>query len=1544
MLWLALGALLAGHLHAAVITVGPGGGYNCTTITAALTNAVAGDTIQVAPGIYSTSTSETFPLRLQQPVTLESLTTNTQPHLQGDSVHTVVSIETGGVTVRGFRITDGLGSEGINLMDGGGICVFVGPNETNTVHIEDCLIEDNGCTYDETYDGCGGGIYCGGTYCECFQIHIRRCVVRNNSVPGNGAGVCCALLSILRIEDTLIQDNIAEDNGGGVYVDVYGFAVLTDNTRLVSNSSIGDLTRTNFGGKGGGLFCESYGFFALTNCLVAGNSAMYYGGGIFTRAGDRVGDDPCLPGARTPEIAATLLATNWARVAGGGTYLGSSAKLVFNRSTNYWNDAAQDGGAVYVADGVSSAASVRFTNDCLLEGNQCAGRGGGVFLGTNALGQFAATRFLGNSALLDGGAVFQQGKSSSAFTNCLLSYNNSARGYGGGLYLASLATNSLARCTVAGNFAPFGRSGLCLNTNASLAVSNCILWRNAGGSIQTNGATVQVSFSLYDSPEPLFVGWGTKSGLYVNSAVIGPGSGTAADPYRDLQVGLDGFDFRLATNSPCIGTAGDGGNQGATTGTGGAAGGTVASLNLTNGIYDIRGRNIIFTRGLQGNGSTGSFIRNAVFGYVEDTYIRDLSITGERWFGGIAIRANVGFERCAVASNNVLTDGGGIYVAQGQCVASNSAVSANQSVRNGGGLFVATNAALTVDASSILGNRTFSPGPGNGAGIYGSAASVLLVTNNSLIAGNVTPNDGGGAYLEADTSAAVAASEVSRNSANYGAGIYELGSLIMTDSRMLSNSASLHVGALHLGASATGTVARTIIAFNSAASTVGGIHCQGSAWISGCYFQTNQAVTVGALQVQIGTSLRPVRCENTHFLGNIAESIAGAVRCWVDTAPVFVNCEFVGNSANNGGAGALWTGSRAVFANCLFAGSHANTRGGAFYIRAAAASFQQCDFANSTAGSDGGTAHIWSSDTSSFEQCTFNGEKSGGSGGSLSITDSAAPLLQDAQIANCSAAVNGGGIACRSQSAPRFESVVISNSTAVLGGGLYADGTSVSTFHCCQFLGNVATNTVGSPDGGGANFTGSAAGRLACCWFDGNTALDDGGALSVSGSGASASLTNCFLANNRAVNSGGGAHFTLNGSGLFQNCTVVSNGVQVSNGGGVYRETTCPVTLDSSIVYGNQPDGIAQSGGSLNVNYSCIQEPWPGMGNIPSDPLLNPLNSSLLDGSPCIDAGNTNLALNDACLPPGKATARNDMGASGGPGNCCQVAPAGLIHRYSFDLDARDSIGTAHGTLMNGATVNGGAVNLNGANQYVDLPGGLLNGLARVTFEFWSSFGINGNWARVFDFGDRSGSVGKTYVFFSPHGGVNHTLAVRDASGTERRSEQSGVLDGLTNVHVVCVYDPPTSTLILYLNGMADVWRTDASSPLSEINNVYSWLGRSLYSGNAYLNGSLNEFRIYDFALSSGEVWQSYLRGPDAPLPSGPAGPAVSFAKEGASLKLSWPDALLPWEPVWNLYGTTSLVPPLWMLVTNAVTHTNGQVLLTLPLEGPHRYFRLQSP
>ena len=374
------------------------------TITAAIAAAKAGDTIRVAPGTYSAS-SEVFPLRLDKAISLEG-DPNNRPHLQGDNRHTAVLIESGGVTLRGFQITDANGSEGINNMDGGGICVFVGPGETRDVSIVYCLIENNRCPTDETYDGCGGGIYCGGTYCRCFSVNISNCTIRNNVVHGCGGGVFCALLSNVHIENTAIEDNAADDHGGGVYVDVFASLDLLKLTSLVANHCFGDPKKANWGGKGGGLACESYGVFTVTDCNIVQNTAEHYGGGIFTRGGDLEdfsdlrGEGACVDKPSRSSVSNSRINRNFAKRSGGGVYMAASAKLHFSGTTFYWNDANDpngDGGAVFVAGSTSAGGIVTFDANCVLEGNESARHGGGVYLGSRAKGTFDSTKFLGNS-------------------------------------------------------------------------------------------------------------------------------------------------------------------------------------------------------------------------------------------------------------------------------------------------------------------------------------------------------------------------------------------------------------------------------------------------------------------------------------------------------------------------------------------------------------------------------------------------------------------------------------------------------------------------------------------------------------------------------------------------------------------------------------------------------------------------------------------------------------------------------------------------------------------------------------------------------------------------------------------------------------------------------------------------------------------------------------------------------------------------------------------------------------------------------------------
>jgi hypothetical protein len=211
---------------------------------------------------------------------------------------------------------------------------------------------------------------------------------------------------------------------------------------------------------------------------------------------------------------------------------------------------------------------------------------------------------------------------------------------------------------------------------------------------------------------------------------------------------------------------------------------------------------------------------------------------------------------------------------------------------------------------------------------------------------------------------------------------------------------------------------------------------------------------------------------------------------------------------------------------------------------------------------------------------------------------------------------------------------------------------------------------------------------------------------------------------------------------------------------------------------------------------------------------------------------------------------------------------AALQHRYSFNGDAKDSVGHADGALQGAATISDGQVHLDGTRgTYVNLPGGLIAGDKAVTFEFWASLGTNRGWCRVFDQGsDTFVNGGRLDLYFSPHSGAgDFRLTVMDPNPAERVIRVRGNLDNQTNLHVACVLDPSSGFMGIYTNGILAVSTNNLSSLGSVATNCF-YLGRSLFPSDPPLNGSIDEFRIYNAALSAAQISDNYKNGPNAVL------------------------------------------------------------------------------
>jgi hypothetical protein len=234
--------------------------------------------------------------------------------------------------------------------------------------------------------------------------------------------------------------------------------------------------------------------------------------------------------------------------------------------------------------------------------------------------------------------------------------------------------------------------------------------------------------------------------------------------------------------------------------------------------------------------------------------------------------------------------------------------------------------------------------------------------------------------------------------------------------------------------------------------------------------------------------------------------------------------------------------------------------------------------------------------------------------------------------------------------------------------------------------------------------------------------------------------------------------------------------------------------------------------------------------------------------------------------------------------------PAGqLIHRYSFSeaqgaTNLVDSVGAANGvlegaanaTLSNGQlALPGGTANPDGtfdtAAAYVDLPNGLISGLTNVTLEAWVTWTDPSTtaWERIFDFGSSAGGEdlqngGVSYLLLTPYNGAGIDFEVRALEGRPDQALSTGSpMLANEEIHVAAVYNFSLHTMSIYTNGILAASGT-ATVPLSSINDINDWLGRSQFE-DPFFNGSLDEFRIYNGVLSSSAIAGSYASGTETP-------------------------------------------------------------------------------
>jgi len=227
---------------------------------------------------------------------------------------------------------------------------------------------------------------------------------------------------------------------------------------------------------------------------------------------------------------------------------------------------------------------------------------------------------------------------------------------------------------------------------------------------------------------------------------------------------------------------------------------------------------------------------------------------------------------------------------------------------------------------------------------------------------------------------------------------------------------------------------------------------------------------------------------------------------------------------------------------------------------------------------------------------------------------------------------------------------------------------------------------------------------------------------------------------------------------------------------------------------------------------------------------------------------------------------------------------ADILHRYDFETNADDSVGTANGAVYGSASITGGGLASGGDYILGQLSGGVpLNGAGlpasavdgitgAFTIECWLQTGFAGGYTTAFSFSDGTTS---NYVLGTPARGnapYASTVSAIGGGGPVGELQASGRwFDNGELLQMLATYDG--TTLTYYQNASTDIDGYNTANALSASIEVpglnLSSLTQIGVNGGApwpdnSMGGSVFDFRIYNNALSANQVYLLNCAGPDA--------------------------------------------------------------------------------
>ena len=292
-----------------------------------------------------------------------------------------------------------------------------------------------------------------------------------------------------------------------------------------------------------------------------------------------------------------------------------------------------------------------------------------------------------------------------------------------------------------------------------------------------------------------------------------------------------------------------------------------------------------------------------------------------------------------------------------------------------------------------------------------------------------------------------------------------------------------------------------------------------------------------------------------------------------------------------------------------------------------------------------------------------------------------------------------------------------------------------------------------------------------------------------------------------------------------------------------------------------------------------IEVPTGGTGGVPTDGAGGSPSDLPMDALPDVPkdvpTGSGGRGGTGGSGTGGSGTGGSGTGGSGGASDASVDLDgglsAGLIAYYPCEAATGTVLpdSSSHGndgTLASGAGAAGtgpaysfaggelgNALVLSSANKgYLSAPPGILASAGEMTIAEWVYLKSNPSWQRIFDFGQDQ-NVDMVLVSNNNNTGrPRFAISLTGPSGAQVIDGPSALPTGIW-AHLAVVIGP--SGGILYVNGQqvgANSSMTLRPADLGSTPN--NFFGRSQYASDPYLDGSLDEIRVYDRALTPAQI------------------------------------------------------------------------------------------